>query len=430
MRSKKPCAAAKSVLVIFMALLLASHILPAQTQATKFKVLHTFHGKDGAAPTGTLVRDSAGNIYATTSAGGTGGCHGYGCGTVFKMNEVGKEVWLYSFKGTNQIDPAAGLLRDASGNLYGTTENGGKIRKGCGGIQAGGCGTVYKVDKTGKGTVLYKFEGFPSDGYFPETVLVEDAAGDLYGVTNEGGTANFGTVFKLEASGKETILHNFSGPPDGGGDGASPSAGLIRDAVGNLYGVTGGGGAYGAGTVFELDTDGEETLLYSFTGGSDGGGPDSVLIFDPNGNLYGTTKGGGSSYVCDGGCGTVFELSPDNGGWTETALYSFCSLSECADGEEPLAGPLVRDSSGNLYGTTIFGGAYRNCNGDACGVVFKLDPSGKETVLHSFTGGADGAFPYAGLTRDSSGNLYGTAWQGGAKCFTSYTCGVVFKITP
>jgi uncharacterized repeat protein (TIGR03803 family) len=429
MRSNKPFSVAKPIFMILMTLLLAS-VAHAQTQATKFKVLHTFRGKDGAAPTGTLVRDSAGNIYGTTSGGGTGGCDGYGCGTVFKMTKEGKEVWLYSFKGTNQIDPSAGLLRDANGNLYGTTENGGKIRNGCGGIQAGGCGTVYKVDKTGKATVRYKFEGFPTDGYFPAALLVKDDSGNLYGVTNEGGTSDFGTVFKVEASGKETILHNFSGPPDGGGDGASPSAGLIRDASGNLYGVTAAGGDYGAGTVFELNPNGKETLLYSFTGGSDGDGPDSVLLADSDGNFYGTTKGGGSSQVCDDGCGTVFELSPQNGSWTETVLYSFCSLSACADGEEPLVGPLVRDSEGNLYGTTIFGGAYRNCNGDACGVVFKLDPSGKETVLHSFTGGADGAFPYAGLTRDSSGNLYGTAWQGGAKCFTSYTCGVVFKVTP
>jgi uncharacterized repeat protein (TIGR03803 family) len=429
MRCKKPFSAGKPTLAIFMVLSLASAIFPAQAQAQKFKVLHTFHGKDGSFPTGSLVRDSSGNLYGTTGGGGSGGCDGYGCGTAFKMNNAGKEVWLYSFKGTNEIDPTAGLLRDASGNLYGTTEFGGKITQTCGGVQGGGCGTVFKVDKNGQETVLYKFKGTP-DGYNPQALLVKDPLGNLYGTTYEGGVDGLGTVFKIDTSGKERVLHSFAGPPGGGGDGALSYEGVIRDAAGNLYGVTAGGGAYGAGVVYEVDAAGKETLLYSFTGGPDGGGPDSVLLLDSQGNLYGTTADGGSSTVCDGGCGTVFELSPRNGGWAETALYSFCPLEGCADGEKPVGGPLVRDSAGNIYGNTIFGGAYRNCNGDACGVIFKLDLAGKETVLHSFTGGADGAFPVAGLTLDSSGNLYGTAWQGGAKCFTSYTCGVVFKITP
>jgi uncharacterized repeat protein (TIGR03803 family) len=321
-------------------------------------------------------------------------------------------------------------LRDAGGNLYGTTENGGKITKTCGGVQGGGCGTVFRVDKNGQGTTLYKFKGTP-DGYFPQALLVKDSAGNLYGTSYLGGVDGIGAVFKLDANGKETILHSFAGPPEGGGDGAFLYEGVIRDTAGNLYGVTAAGGASGAGTVFKVDSSGSETLLYSFSGGSDGGDPDSVLLLDSQGNLYGTTANGGSSDVCDGGCGTVFELSPQSGGnWAETVVYSFCSLENCADGQQPVGGPLVKDSVGNIYGNTIFGGSYRNCNGDSCGVIFKLDTAGKETVLHSFTGGADGAFPVAGLTLDSSGNLYGTAWQGGAKCFTSYTCGVVFKITP
>jgi uncharacterized repeat protein (TIGR03803 family) len=131
------------------------------------------------------------------------------------------------------------------------------------------------------------------------------------------------------------------------------------------------------------------------------------------------------------GCGTVFELSPQSDGtWKETVLYAFCSLSNCTDGEAPGTGPLVRDPEGNLYGTTTFGGAYRNCNGDACGVVFKLDTTGKETVLHSFTGGKDGANPFPGLVMDNDGNLYGTTQAGGAICIQLFTCGVVFKITP
>jgi uncharacterized repeat protein (TIGR03803 family) len=430
MRSKKPYFAAKSIFAVFLTFLLGSTIVPTQAPAQTFKVLHTFHGPDGSFPTGSLVRDLAGNLYGTTSGGGNGGCGKYGCGTAFKMNKLGKEAWLYSFKGTNEVDPSAGMLRDASGNLYGTTQFGGKSAKTCGGVQAGGCGTVFKVDTTGKGTVLYRFKGTP-DGYFPEARLVKDPAGNLYGTAYLGGANGLGAVFRLDTNGKETILHSFAGPPDGGGDGAFSYEGVIRDAAGNLYGVTSRGGAYGSGVVYELDADGKETLLYSFTGSSDGKDPDSVLLLDSRGNLYGTTAEGGNSGRGGTGCGVVFELTPQSGGhWVETVIYSFCSLENCADGEEPVSGPLVRDSAGNIYGTTIFGGAYRNCNGDTCGVVFKLDPTGMETVLHSFTGGADGAFPVAGLSMDSSGNLYGTAWQGGAMCFTSYTCGVVFKITP
>ena len=427
MRSNKPFSVAKPIFMILMTLLLAS-VAHAQTQATKFKVLHTFHGKDGSFPTGTLVRDSAGNIYGTTSGGGTGGCEGYGCGTVFKMDGEGKEDWLYSFKGTNQIDPAAGLLRDAGGNLYGTTEFGGKITKTCGGVQGGGCGTVFKVDKDGQETALYKFKGTP-DGYFPGALLVEDRAGDLYGTTSMGGAYGLGSVFKLNINDKEIILHSFSGAPDGGGDGAFPDEGVIRDESGDLFGVTFEGGAYGAGVVYKLDSAGKETLLYSFASGSDGANPDSVLLLDSKGNLYGTTENGGNSECGGTGCGVVFKLSPQSDGtWTESALYAFCSLSGCADGEGPI-GPLVLDSSGNLYGVTFFGGTHRNCNGDGCGVVFKLDATGKETVLHSFTGGTDGAFPSGGLIIDTSDKLYGVTQEGGAKCFTSYTCGVVFKVT-
>lgn len=422
MRSKKPFSAGNPTFVIFIALLLASAILPTQAQAQRFKVLHTFHGRDGSFPTGTLVRDSAGNLYGTTSGGGTGGCGKYGCGTIFKMNKVGKEIWLYSFKGTNEIDPSAGLLRDSSGNLYGTTVFGGKVTKTCGGVQAGGCGTVFKVDRTGKGTVLYKFKGTP-DGFFPESVLVKDAMGNLYGTTPLGGSSGLGAVFKIDATGKETVLYSFTG----GSDGCDPYPGVILDSAGNLYGVTMDGGAgfcnSGSGVVFKLDTSGKQTVLHIF-GGSDGANPDSVLLFDSQGGLYGTTANGGNGQCGGTGCGVVFELSPQSGGgWTETVLYAFCSLSRCADGEEPL-GPLVRDASGNLFGTTYFGGT----SGD--GVVFKLETTGNETVLHDFTGGADGANPSGGLTLANSGSLYGVAEAGGASCFTRYTCGVVFKITP
>lgn len=433
MQSKKYYSTAKTVCAIFVTLLLAS-VVPAQSPAGKFKVLHTFHGADGVNPIGQFVLDSAGNIYGTTGEGGSGNCDNFGCGTAFKMSKAGKLIWQHSFSGADGRAPVAGLLRDAAGSLYGTTGYGGKLNNH---ICPDGfrCGIVFKLDETGKKeTVLHKFTG-PPDGYFPQALLVGDAGGNLYGTTYLGGASGgYGTAFKVDAKGKETILHSFAGPPDGGGDGAYIYTGVIRDEAGNLYGVTDAGGEFGGGTVFKLDSAGEETLLYSFECGTDGCGPNSVLFADAAGNLYGTTKEGGNlSCGGGGGCGVVYELSPqENGGWVEAVLYAFCSLSNCTDGSLPFKGPLVRDTNGSLYGTAMFGGNSA-CNSTGCGVVFKLDKTGKETVLHTFTGGSDGAYPYSGLTMDSAGNLYGAALEGGdlrCKIGNGQGCGTVFKITP
>jgi uncharacterized repeat protein (TIGR03803 family) len=424
MQSKKLFSLAKSIFMIFVVLLLPSVIARAQTQAQKFKVLHTFHGGNGAFPITQLTRDAGGNIYGTTSEGGTGVCKDEkGCGTVFKLNANGKQIWLHSFKFSGGESPMAGLLRDAAGNLYGTTVYGGESGSSCG---CCGCGVVFRLDKAGTETVLYRFRGGTSDGMWPEALLIRDSVGNLYGTTIQGSQHDEGTAFKLNKTDNETTLFTFDFT-----DGGEPFPGVISDAAGNLYGTTSVGGSCGYGTVFELDTTGMETVLHNFCG-ADGAYPSSVLIWDAAGNLYGTTKEGGSSDVCDGGCGAVFELSPDSGGsWTEKVLYSFCSVSGCADGLEPLSGPLVRDAAGNLYGTTYFGGSHRDCSGDACGVVFKLNPNGKETVLHNFTGGADGADPWAGLVIDASGNLYGAARYGGdTNCSPPYGCGTVFRITP
>lgn len=423
MQSHRLCSTAKAVCAVFVTLALASAVVPAQSTTQKFTVLHTFHGAptDGEAPFGVLVRDSAGNFYGTTTEGGTGKCKpGPGCGTAFKLDKNGKLVWLHSFTGRNGRYPFAGVLRDRTGNLYGTTLAGGTHCPH--GYGFAGCGTVFKLDKAGNEDLLYSFAGTP-DGVNPEALLVGDAAGNLYGTTLYGGTSSgYGTVFKVDAEGKETILYRFAGPPDG----AFPYASVIRDAAGNLYGVADDGGEFCCGTVYMIDTTGEETILYSFSGGPDGSGPSSVLIADSEGNLYGTTVGGGNGECGGSGCGVVFELSPQSdGSWTETTLYTFCSLSNCADGEEPIAGPLVRDAAGNLYGTTYFGGT------DDDGVVFELSPTGKEMVLHNFTGGKDGAFPWAGLTKDSAGNLYGVAEEGGdTNCYAPHGCGVVFKLAP
>src|SRR5579863_4467487 len=362
MRSKKPFSADKPTFVIFITLLFASIVVPHQSQAQKFKVLHTFHGTNGAFPIAQLTRDGAGNIYGTTSEGGTGVCKDekYGCGTAFKLDKTGKQVWLHSFHYGGGESPMAGLLRDAAGNLYGTTVYGGENGSSCGFVGIG-CGVAFKLDKTGKDTVLHRFSGGASDGQFPEALLIRDSAGNLYGTTIQGDQYDEGIAFKLDKKGKETILFVFDVTV-----GSEPFPGVISDASGNLYGTTAGGGSCGDGTAFELDTAGTETVLHDFCGG-DGAGPTSGLIWDGAGSLYGTTQAGGGSDVCNGGCGAVFELSPGSGGnWTEKVLYSFCSVSGCADGENPGFAGLVRDAAGNLYGTTVFGGSHRNCNGNAC----------------------------------------------------------------
>jgi uncharacterized repeat protein (TIGR03803 family) len=221
-------------------------------------------------------------------------------------------------------------------------------------------------------SVLYTFQG-GTDGAGPRASLIRDAKGNLYGTTWSGDTFNDGVVFKLSSTGKETLLHSFNSA-----DGAQPWAALVRDSAGNLYGTTYNGGIYGYGLVFKLDSKGNETRLYNFTGGADGANPRASLVRDSVGNLYGTTIFGGTSNA-----GTVFEVDITG---KETVLYSFTGKT---DGGYPWAG-LTRDLAGNLYGTAVSGGASN------LGVAFKVSKAGKETVLHSFAGGADGTFPASG----------------------------------
>jgi uncharacterized repeat protein (TIGR03803 family) len=428
MRSRKPFSAGQPSFVIFIALLLASAIVPAEAQTRKFKVLHTFHGKDGAFPVGQLTRDAEGNFYSTTEQGGTGKCVGVGCGTVFKMDKTGKLIWSYSFHGKDGFEPVAGLLRDAKGDLYGITEFGGTVPAN----NSFGYGVVFKLDTARTETVLHRFKGCnlngPQDGELPDSLLVMDASGELYGTTGQGGNTFTcqGTAFALSGTGKQTILHRFTGGTDGGG----PCCGLILRGASGLYGLAASGGG-GGGLAFQMSTKGNETVLYNFPGGSSS---ESVLVADSAGNLYGTTRTGGNCGV--GSCGTVFELSPDGSGWSQKTLYTFCQKSQCADGYEPGTGPLVLDKAGNIYGTTSFGGFTNQGNCRAgCGVVFKLDPSGDETVLYSFTDATDGANPIAGLYTDDKGDLFGTAQIGGdlncpAPGGKGYGCGVVFELTP
>jgi len=272
--------------------------------------------------------------------------------------------------------------------------------------------------------VLYTFTGM-ADGGAPRASVITDAKGGIYGTTQLGGdlTCNppngCGTVYKLSTSGKETVLHTFTG----GTDGAYPYAALLMDAAGHLYGTAsaGGGGTgcfgSGCGTVFKLNNAGEEIVLYTFQGGTDGGRPYSALIMDTAGNFYGTAILGGDLSCRTYGCGVVYKLSKTG---KLTVLYSFTGA---ADGAYPAFGSLAVDAKGNLYGTTEQGGDL-TCNPpNGCGTVYRVSKSGKETVLHRFHG-ADGESPEYTVTLDATGTLYGTAPEGGA-----HSEGVVFKIS-
>jgi uncharacterized repeat protein (TIGR03803 family) len=304
------------------------------------------------------------------------------------------EVVLHNFgpPPTTGTDPHGGVIRDSAGNLYGTTSSGGT---------ANYYGVVYELDASGAYKVLHSFTG-GADGGQPYAGVIRDSAGNLYGTTAGGGTANWGVVYKLDPAGNETVLYSFTG----GADGGLPYAGVIRDSAGNLYGTTSNGGAANYyGVVYELDASGAYKVLHNFTGGADGGYPRSGVIRDAAGNLYGTTAGGGTA-----NWGVVYKLDPSG---NETVLYSF---SGGADGGYPGTG-VIRDAAGNLYGTTVYGGTAN------AGVVYKLDPTGHQTVLYTFTGLADGGNPQAGVLEDAVGNLYGTTYHGGYRGY-----GTVYKV--
>lgn len=370
-------------------------------------VLYSFSGDaTGAFPQAGVILDGSGNLYGTTQQGGK---HGHG--TVFKLSAGGKETVLHSFGDSDHDgqDPQSTLVMDAAGNLYGTTPAGGE----------NGNGTLFKVAADGTETVLYSFGGTDADGRNPDAGLVMDSAGNLYGTTPLGGAYRAGTVFKVSPAGKETVLHSFYALGMAG-DGQNPQAPLIMDSAGNLYGTTPHGGDGMAGTVFKVTANGTETVLYSFgtTSATDGSNPYAGVIVDSAGNLHGTTTYGGVNGG-DRGDGTAFTLSAAG---KETALYSFGGTA--SDGLNPYASPVI-DSSGNLFGTTQAGGAGASDDSHGGGTVFELSATGKETVLYSFGshGGSDGSGPHAGLLMDSAGNLYGTTVTGGAN-----GDGTVFKI--
>lgn len=312
----------------------AALISAPRSQGQAFTTLYSFStsNQDGQNPASTLLL-ADGKLYGTTVGGGIGTQNSVG--TVFQMDLKGNEVVLYRFDGITGLFPEAGVVRDAAGNLYGTASEGGAYN----------FGTVFKLDTAGTATVLHNFTG-GADGGNPFAGVTLDAKGNLYGTTLYGGDLNCGlgcgTVFKVDASGTLTVLYTFTG----GNDGLDPYVGsLLLDPAGNLIGTAIGGGAFGQGTIFKVHPDGTETTLYSFTGGADGGAPYSGLVKDNQGNLYGTTSQGGS-----GKRGTVYKL---NSKGQETVLYSFARGT--SDGDTPYAG-VVLDAKGNLYGTTAYGG--------------------------------------------------------------------------
>ncbi len=305
-------------------------------------VLHSFNLTDGSGPQGSPVMDAAGNIYGITGAGGA-----LQSGTVFKLDTSGNLTVLYDVP----AQPRAGLARDAAGNLYGTTFIGGDF----------GNGTVFKLDTSGTVTVLHSFGSSPDDGILPTAPVYVDAAGNIYGTTENGGAFTYGTIFKVDASGNYTVLHSFTNT-----DGAYPAAGLIADSAGNLYGTAYDGGASNLGVVFKVDTAGNLSVLHSFTGSPDAAKPAGGLVRDAAGNLYGTAVLGGAA-----GLGAVFKVDPSG---NATVLYS---PTGTPDANEPY-GDLISDAAGTLYGTTYQGGASN------VGTVFSLTVPPAEQ-FNSFT---------------------------------------------
>ena len=414
------CANASPALIklSFLAIFATAVLAHAQT----FSVLHNFTaGADGAYPRASITIGPGGVLYGTAEYGGT-----HGNGTVFKLSQTNSN-WvfstLYDFAGgSDGAAPIGGVVIGPGGALYGTTQQGGPENDG----------TVFaltppptfcrSVTCSWDETILHTFTGVP-DGIYPWVEnLIFDAAENIYGTTAGGGTHDGGIVFELTPSGggyTESILHNFSGSPDG----AYPFAGVTFDSAGSLYGTTGNGGTgrgcdFGCGTVYQLTPSGggwQENVLVSFNlqnASLDSGYyPYSQLVLDASGNLYGTTIYSGQIYLD----GIVFKLTPSGGGFTPSLLYPF--PSSC----QPYGG-VTMDSAGNFFGVCTV-------TRDA-GSVFELTNCSQTCVLidlHDFDG-RDGYMPYGAPTLDANGNLYGTTWYGGTSINCQLGCGVVWEI--
>jgi uncharacterized repeat protein (TIGR03803 family) len=389
--------------------------------ASEFKVIYTFQGgSDGSWPTGLAVGKN-GYLYGATLLGGPDDA-----GTIFKMSRTGNKTILHSFTGgADGGGPENALTMDAEGDFYGTT-NGGGSGTGCAG---GPCGTIFKITPTGQLTTLYAFQGPPNDVAYIQGPLALDAQGNIYGIGWEGANScgvaeGCGAVFELNTSRQETILHSFTGSPDG----MLPS-GPIVIANGILYGTTEGGGdsscgfndGYGCGVLYSIDlANGGESIIYTFE--ADSGVSPTGILADGKGNLYGDTYSGGTFGI---DAGVLFKFTPGENGWTESVLYDFGAAN---DGYTPAPG-LLLDKAGNLYGTTA------NSNrANTIGTAFKITPQGEQTILHNFVisktndRAPGGCYTVSGVVSYGNGVLYGTAQRGGGIQQCDQGSGAVFRV--
>lgn len=404
---------------LFIALCMLAVVTSQPAQAQTLTVLHNFTGfPEGKTPAAGLSMDQQGRLYGTTSEGGDGACDfGAGCGVVYRLKRAGSgwvsEV-LQTFTGPNGLIPLDRVVFGPDGALYGTAQDGGTFSRGVVFRLTPPPNLCHAITCPWRETLLHEFGQDDVEGDFPAAEVLFDQAGNIYGTTQSGGGQGRGVVYKLTRSGSNwiySVLYDFPASDDG----STPYAGLIFDQAGNLYGTTEYGGPMNWGTVYKLTPSGgawQETILHDFNG-NDGAVPLAGVLFDQAGNLFGATASGGDSNFV----GSVFELVPAGGGWNLTTLHRFPVHNGQVTG--PWA-DLTIDSAGNIYGTT------RN-SGSGCGQVFKMTSQGGSwtfTTIHEFQG-SDGCEPQSKVLIDASGNLYGTTRRGG-----THLSGVVWEITP
>ncbi len=402
-------------------ILIVSLGLSSAWAAPKFQVLHAFAGgaTDGSNPNSRLTLDRLGNLFGEAFTGGSTGCGGNGCGTAFELsfkNGHWRDSNFYSFSSpTSSLpNPVFAVALDAAGNVYGTEYSGGD--------PACNCGSIFQLTRVGGVwtlNTLHIFTGQPSDdGAYPSSGLFRDASGNLFGTTFQGGVGNAGTIFELMPGAGGTWVYNviYQFGSSNNIDGNSPYGPLTIDSAGNIYGTTQGGGLYFEGAVYKASPSNgtwTDSILYNFTLDF-GQSPEPYgVVLAPNGHLYGVTFFGGEY-----GVGTLYDLRPAIGVWSRTVLYTFTGG---ADGGYPYGGVSL-GASGAFYGTSYDGGSY------GYGNVFKFtvaNGTAQETVLHSFTNGSDGSHPAWSVSVDKLGNLYGTTNNGGVNGL-----GVVFEVTP